>query len=46
MLTEAGVAAASGVDFDAARGHATVRFSYCGPEADMEEAVQRLRAFR
>ena len=46
MLAEAGVAAAAGVDFDAARGHATVRFSYCGPEADMKEAVERLRAFR
>jgi len=45
MLAEAGVAAASGVDFDQARGHGTVRFSYCGPEADMAEAVERLRAF-
>ncbi len=46
MLAEAGVAAASGVDFDAARGHRTVRFSYCGPEPDMAEAVERLRTFR
>ena len=46
MLAEAGVAAASGVDFDAARGHRTIRFSYCGPEADMAEAVTRLHAFR
>jgi aspartate/methionine/tyrosine aminotransferase len=46
MLEEAGVAAAAGVDFDAARGHRTLRFSYCGPEADMAEAVERLRAFR
>ena len=46
MLAEAGVAAASGVDFDADRGHRTVRFSYCGPEADMAAAVERLRAFR
>ena len=45
MLAEAGVATASGVDFDAGRGHQTVRFSYCGPEADMEEALVRLRAF-
>jgi aspartate/methionine/tyrosine aminotransferase len=30
------------VDFDAARGHRTMRFSYCGPEADMAEAVERL----
>jgi aspartate/methionine/tyrosine aminotransferase len=46
MLSEAGVAAASGVDFDADRGHRTMRFSYCGPEVDMAEAVERLRAFR
>ena len=45
MLAEAGVAAAAGVDFDAAHGHRTVRFSYCGPEADMAEAVERLRRF-
>ena len=46
LLSEAGIAAAAGVDFDAERGHATVRFSYCGPEADMAEAVARLRRFR
>ncbi len=46
MLAEAGIAAASGVDFDAARGHRTVRFSYCGPEAAMAEAISRLRRFR
>ena len=45
MLAEVGVAASSGVDFDAARGHRTVRFSYCGPEADMAEAVRRLARF-
>ncbi len=45
LLAEAGIAAAAGVDFDAARGHRTVRFSYCGPEAAMADAVQRLRAF-
>ena len=46
MLAEAGIAAASGLDFDADRGHRTMRLSYCGPEAAMAEAVQRLRAFR
>jgi aspartate/methionine/tyrosine aminotransferase len=45
MLAEVGVAASAGVDFDAARGHHTVRFSYCGPEADMADAVQRLAWF-
>jgi len=43
MLEEAGVAAAPGVDFDRSRGHHFVRFSYCGPEADMAEAAERLR---
>jgi aspartate/methionine/tyrosine aminotransferase len=43
MLSEVGTAAAAGVDFDATRGHTAVRFSYCGPEADMAEAVERLR---
>ena len=45
MLSEVGIAAAAGVDFDAERGHGAVRFSYCGPEADMAEAVERLRQF-
>ena len=45
LLHEAGIAAAAGVDFDAARGHKTVRFSYCGPEADMAAAVGRLAKF-
>jgi aspartate/methionine/tyrosine aminotransferase len=46
MLAEIGIAASSGVDFDAARGHRTMRFSYCGPEADMAEAVRRLSGWR
>ena len=46
MLAEAGIAASSGVDFDAVRGHRTMRFSYCGPEADMADAVRRLAHFR
>jgi aspartate/methionine/tyrosine aminotransferase len=45
MLAEAGVAAAPGVDFDRARGNRYVRFSYCGPEADMAEAAARLAAW-
>jgi len=40
------VAATPGVDFDRARGSRTVRFSYCGPEADMIEAAERLARFR
>jgi aspartate/methionine/tyrosine aminotransferase len=46
MLAEAGVAASPGVDFDRTRGRRFLRFSYCGPEADMREAAERLKAWR
>lgn len=46
MLAEAGVAASPGVDFDRTRGRSSVRFSYCGPEADMREAAARLTAWK
>jgi aspartate/methionine/tyrosine aminotransferase len=46
MLQEAGVAVSPGVDFDRTRGNRFVRFSYCGPEADMKEAAERLKAWR
>jgi aspartate/methionine/tyrosine aminotransferase len=46
MLAEAGIAASPGVDFDRRRGHRFVRFSYCGPEADMEQAAARLARWR
>jgi aspartate/methionine/tyrosine aminotransferase len=46
MLAEAGIAASPGVDFDRARGHHFVRFSYCGPEADMAMAAERLARWR
>ncbi len=42
MLTEAGVAATPGPDFDGARGHGYVRFSFAGTHADIEEAVARM----
>jgi aspartate/methionine/tyrosine aminotransferase len=45
MLEQAGIAASPGVDFDRGRGHHFVRFSYCGPEADVEEAARRLTAW-
>ncbi len=45
LLDQAGVAATPGVDFDSVRGHRFVRFSYCGPEADIAEAARRLAAF-
>jgi aspartate/methionine/tyrosine aminotransferase len=46
MLAEVGVAASPGIDFDHARGNHFLRFSYCGPEADMREAAERLKAWR
>lgn len=45
MLDEAGVAATPGVDFDPARGHDFVRFSFAGPEARVAEAADRLAAW-
>jgi aspartate/methionine/tyrosine aminotransferase len=46
MLAETSVAASPGVDFDHARGARFMRFSYCGPEADMREAAERLKGWR
>jgi len=46
MLGEAGVAATPGVDFDRARGSGTLRISFAGSTAEMEEAVRRLKAWR
>ena len=45
MLAETGVAATPGVDFDPARGHRFLRFSFAGPEAAMAEAAERLKAW-
>ncbi|TCZ57853.1 pyridoxal phosphate-dependent aminotransferase [Roseicella aquatilis] len=45
MLAEAGIAATPGVDFDRDRGGRFLRFSYCGPEADMAAAPTRLAAW-
>ncbi len=42
MLAETGIAASPGIDFDHERGRHFVRFSYCGPEADMHAAAERL----
>ena len=46
ILAETGVAVTPGVDFDRTRGNRFLRFSYCGPEADMREAAARLKAWR
>jgi len=41
-LHELGVAATSGIDFDLARGHEYVRFSYAGTGADLAAACELL----
>ena len=46
MLAEAGVATVPGLDFDPQRGHGTLRISFAGSTADMEEAVRRLVAWK
>jgi aspartate/methionine/tyrosine aminotransferase len=46
MLTETGVATTPGIDFDEERGGRFLRFSYAGATGDMEEAAERLRAWR
>jgi aspartate/methionine/tyrosine aminotransferase len=46
MLDAVAVAATPGVDFDRVHGHRFVRFSYCGPEAQMREAAERLVEWR
>lgn len=46
MLAEAGVATTPGIDFDRARGTGTLRISFAGSTAEMEEAVRRLADWR
>ena len=43
MLAEIGLAATPGVDFDPARGHGSLRFSFAGATEDMVEAARRLK---
>ncbi|MCA8927174.1 MAG: aminotransferase class I/II-fold pyridoxal phosphate-dependent enzyme [Alphaproteobacteria bacterium] len=42
LLEEAGIASASGLDFDPDRGNRTIRFSYCIAQPDIEQALERL----
>ncbi|MCZ4274742.1 MAG: aspartate/methionine/tyrosine aminotransferase [Rhodococcus sp. (in: high G+C Gram-positive bacteria)] len=42
-LARTGVAVAPGVDFDTVHGHHTIRFSFAGATADIEEALVRLQ---
>ncbi len=45
ILEKAGVAVTPGLDFDAERGHQTLRFSYARSSADIAEGLHRLAAF-
>lgn len=45
MLSEAGVAATPGLDFDRTRGHGFLRFSFAGDSSDMEAGIDRLRTW-
>jgi len=45
LLHRAGVAATPGLDFDPHRGRYALRLSYAGAEADMVEALRRLKDF-
>ncbi len=45
ILQEAGVAVTPGLDFDPARGHGTLRFSYARSTEDIAEGLERLTAF-
>ncbi|MEM8537265.1 MAG: aminotransferase class I/II-fold pyridoxal phosphate-dependent enzyme [Pseudomonadota bacterium] len=45
ILEKAGVAVTPGLDFDAARGHHWLRFSYARSTADITEGLARLAAF-
>lgn len=45
LLHEAGIAATPGKDFDRRRGHLYLRFSFAGAEAEIADAVERLRGW-
>lgn len=45
ILAGAGVAVTPGLDFDPARGHRTLRFSYARATADIQEGLARLTAY-
>ncbi|NBC31828.1 MAG: aminotransferase class I/II-fold pyridoxal phosphate-dependent enzyme [Alphaproteobacteria bacterium] len=42
LLAETGIAATPGIDFDPARGHRTMRFSFAGATPEIAEATSRL----
>ena len=45
ILDEVGVAVTPGLDFDAVRGHQTLRLSYARSSEDIEEGIARLARF-
>jgi aspartate/methionine/tyrosine aminotransferase len=45
ILEKAGVAVTPGLDFDPARGHKTLRFSYARSTDDIREGLLRLATF-
>ena len=45
LLRDVGVAATPGIDFDPARGHRFLRFSFAGAAADIAAAADRLVAY-
>ncbi|WP_218026747.1 pyridoxal phosphate-dependent aminotransferase [Nocardia inohanensis] len=45
VLNRTGVALAPGIDFDTVNGQHTVRFSFAGASADIEEALDRLERY-
>ncbi len=45
LLTDAGVAATPGLDFDPVRGHATVRFSFAQAPEKIAEGIERISRF-
>ena len=42
LLADTGLAIAPGIDFDTVRGASSVRLSFAGPAADIDEALRRL----
>ncbi len=46
ILAETGVAVTPGNDFDAARGHGTMRFSFSRSEAEVRAAAEALKAWK
>jgi aspartate/methionine/tyrosine aminotransferase len=45
ILDKAGVAVTPGMDFDPARGHGTLRFSYARATEDIREGLSRLEQY-